>query len=72
MRPVLSQPDQIGALFTFLARQCARHGSRLRLSETLRNQVVEYLTTPGEQATDHEEKQQVCCCPKCTPASYLC
>nr|CAB3267651.1 vacuolar protein sorting-associated protein 8 homolog [Phallusia mammillata] len=51
-------PDQVGTLFTFLARQSARHDSKLRLSETLKNQVVEYLTTPGEQATDQEERQQ--------------
>ncbi|CAK8692883.1 unnamed protein product [Clavelina lepadiformis] len=52
------KPDQVGSLFTFLARQSARQGARLQLNETLKNQVVEFLTTPGDQATDHEERQQ--------------
>ena len=53
------QPEQVGSLFTFLARQSARQESRLQLSPALKNQVVDYLTSADNQAADHEERQQV-------------
>uniref|UniRef100_H2ZCD2 Vacuolar protein sorting-associated protein 8 central domain-containing protein n=1 Tax=Ciona savignyi TaxID=51511 RepID=H2ZCD2_CIOSA len=53
------KPDQVGSLFTFLARLSARQDSNLHLNETLKQQVLEFLTTPSEHATDHEERQQV-------------
>nr|XP_002121576.1 vacuolar protein sorting-associated protein 8 homolog [Ciona intestinalis] len=52
------RPDQIGCLFTFLARLSARQNSQIHLNETLKHQVLEFLTTPSDHATDHEERQQ--------------
>ena len=53
------QPEQVGSLFTFLARQSARQESRLQLTPSLKHQVVDYLTSPEGQTADHEERQQV-------------
>lgn len=50
-------PTQVGALFTFLARQLARPDSRLVVDRLLFDQVLEYLSQPGEE-TRREERQQ--------------
>jgi hypothetical protein len=49
---------QVGALFTFLARQLAG-SSALAVDPELFGQVVDFLTTPDEaSAAQHEERQQ--------------
>lgn len=60
------QPDQIGILFVFLARQVSHRqdDQHLRVNKLLIHQIVEYLTTPAgsqEDGAKHEEKQQVIC-----------
>ncbi|CAB3370067.1 Hypothetical predicted protein [Cloeon dipterum] len=56
--------SQVGALFTFLARQLARPGAALMVEPHLFHQVVDFLTTPLDDATpttptgQHEERQQ--------------
>ncbi|XP_064465584.1 vacuolar protein sorting-associated protein 8 homolog [Ornithodoros turicata] len=50
-------PTQVGALFTFLARQLARPDNTLVVNRLLFEQVVEYLTQSGEDAR-LEERQQ--------------
>lgn len=50
-------PEQIGCLFTFLARQTARYKGSIVVSKELFEQVPDYLTNP-EDTTRHEERQQ--------------
>ncbi|XP_014767622.1 vacuolar protein sorting-associated protein 8 homolog isoform X2 [Octopus bimaculoides] len=50
-------PSQIGTLFTFLARQMARHENTILVNRVLFEQVLEFLSNPDE-ATRHEERQQ--------------
>jgi len=41
-----------------LARQSARQKTPLHLTSLLRQQVIEFLTTPSDNSTIHEERQQ--------------
>jgi len=50
-------PTQIGVLFTFLARQMARHENTIVVNRTLFDQVLEFLASPSDSAR-HEERQQ--------------
>ncbi|GAB1606858.1 vacuolar protein sorting-associated protein 8 homolog isoform X3 [Argonauta hians] len=50
-------PSQIGTLFTFLARQMARHENTILVNRVLFEQVLEFLSNPDE-ASRHEERQQ--------------
>ncbi|XP_077501236.1 LOW QUALITY PROTEIN: vacuolar protein sorting 8 [Amblyomma americanum] len=50
-------PTQVGALFTFLARQLARPDNKLIVDRLLFEQVLEHLTHPGDE-TRREERQQ--------------
>ncbi|CAE1274106.1 VPS8 [Acanthosepion pharaonis] len=50
-------PSQIGTLFTFLARQMARHENTILVNRVLFEQVLEFLSNPDE-ITRHEERQQ--------------
>lgn len=54
------QACQVGALFTFLARQLARPGSALVVEPALFTQVIDFLTTPDASvsAAQHDERQQ--------------
>ena len=49
-------PMQVGILFTFLARQMARHDN-IFVSRVLFDQVLESLANPND-TTRHEERQQ--------------
>jgi hypothetical protein len=51
-------PEQLGALFTFLARQMARADGALRVESRLFDVVLEHLTRPDDDAAHHEERQQ--------------
>lgn len=52
-------PAQVGALFTFVARQLARPDSRLVVERLLLDQVLECLCQPpGEEEARREERQQ--------------
>ena len=48
---------QIGCLFTFLARQGARHPSSIQVPPNMYNKVLEYLTTPDEEFVTEERQQ---------------
>ncbi|CAN7990373.1 unnamed protein product [Ixodes hexagonus] len=50
-------PTEVGALFTFLARQLARPDNTLIVNRLLFEQVLEYLTNPDDE-TRMEERQQ--------------
>ncbi|EDO31039.1 predicted protein, partial [Nematostella vectensis] len=49
-------PKQVGSLFTFLARQLAKHDS-FQVDKILFEQVLEYLANPDDDSR-HEERQQ--------------
>lgn len=42
-----------------MARQSAHQKTPLHLTSLLRQQVIEFLTTPSDNSTIHEERQQV-------------
>lgn len=48
---------QVGVLFTFLARQMAKHNNTIMVNRTLFEQVLESLCASGEESR-HEERQQ--------------
>ncbi|KAG8190625.1 hypothetical protein JTE90_017889 [Oedothorax gibbosus] len=50
-------PTEIGALFTFLARQIAKQENSIMVNRLLFEQVLEHLTNPGDE-TRMEERQQ--------------
>ncbi|KAL9958184.1 hypothetical protein ACROYT_G035162, partial [Oculina patagonica] len=50
-------PSQVGSLFTFLARQMAKHENRIQVNKVLFEQVLEYLANPDDDSR-HEERQQ--------------
>ncbi|GFT81859.1 vacuolar protein sorting-associated protein 8 homolog [Nephila pilipes] len=50
-------PTEIGALFTFLARQMAKQENSIMVNRLLFEQVLEHLTNPGDE-TRIEERQQ--------------
>lgn len=50
-------PTEIGALFTFLARQMAKQENSIMVNRLLFEQVLEHLTNPGDD-TRIEERQQ--------------
>ncbi|XP_013089193.2 vacuolar protein sorting-associated protein 8 homolog [Biomphalaria glabrata] len=50
-------PTQIGILFTFLARQMARHENTIHVNKVLFEQVLEFLANPEDESR-HEERQQ--------------
>jgi hypothetical protein len=49
--------EQMGCLFTFLARQMARYEGQLVVSKDMFEHVLRYLT--DSSAGNHEERQQV-------------
>ncbi|XP_065176622.1 vacuolar protein sorting-associated protein 8 homolog [Sycon ciliatum] len=49
-------PSQLGSLFTFLARQMAKHND-IKVQRQLFEQVLEFLCNP-DSSTRHEERQQ--------------
>eukprot|EP00040_Diaphanoeca_grandis_P035956 m.227446 g.227446 ORF g.227446 m.227446 type:complete len:1426 (-) comp33521_c0_seq2:201-4478(-) len=49
-------PEQVGQLFTFLARQMARY-KQIHVEQRMFDQVLDYLSNP-EDTTQHEERQQ--------------
>ncbi|XP_071103447.1 vacuolar protein sorting-associated protein 8 homolog [Haliotis cracherodii] len=50
-------PTQVGVLFTFLARQMARHENTIIVNRVLFEQVLEFLSNPEDESR-HEERQQ--------------
>ncbi|XP_066928995.1 vacuolar protein sorting-associated protein 8 homolog [Clytia hemisphaerica] len=50
-------PSLVGALFTFIARQMAKHEGSIHVNKLLFEQVLEYLTNPDEEKR-HEEREQ--------------
>lgn len=50
--------EQLGCLFTFIARQMARYESQLLVKKDMFEHVLRYLTDPST-ATNHDERQQV-------------
>ncbi|XP_053385366.1 vacuolar protein sorting-associated protein 8 homolog [Mercenaria mercenaria] len=50
-------PTQVGILFTFLARQMARHENTITVNKILFEQVLEFLCNPDDDSR-HEERQQ--------------
>ncbi|KAK3739480.1 hypothetical protein QZH41_007841, partial [Actinostola sp. cb2023] len=50
-------PTQVGSLFTFLARQMAKHENTIHVNKVLFEQVLEYLANPDDDSR-HEERQQ--------------
>ncbi|XP_041374342.1 vacuolar protein sorting-associated protein 8 homolog isoform X2 [Gigantopelta aegis] len=50
-------PTQVGILFTFLARQMARHENTIIVNRVLFGQVLEFLSNPEDESR-HEERQQ--------------
>eukprot|EP00041_Stephanoeca_diplocostata_P020693 m.467924 g.467924 ORF g.467924 m.467924 type:complete len:1504 (-) comp21642_c1_seq29:5786-10297(-) len=53
----LYSPEQVGQLFTFLARQIARKKQHIRVDSRMYDQVLEYLSNPDDTSL-HEERQQ--------------
>ncbi|KAL8564240.1 hypothetical protein ACOMHN_050851 [Nucella lapillus] len=53
----VSLPTQVGVLFTFLARQMARHENTIVVNRVLFEQVLEFLSNPGDESR-REERQQ--------------
>lgn len=53
---LLFKASEVGALFTFLARQLGRPSSGLQVEKELFHKVFEYLTEPG--GAHREERQQ--------------
>jgi len=52
-------PSQVGSLFTFLARQGAKHRASIQVDEHIYDQVLDYITH-AEEDVINEERQQVC------------
>ena len=52
------QPSQVGSLFTFLARQGAKHRTSIHVDENIYDQVLNYITHTEEDIVN-EERQQV-------------
>nr|XP_006819234.1 PREDICTED: vacuolar protein sorting-associated protein 8 homolog [Saccoglossus kowalevskii] len=50
-------PTQVGCLFTFLARQMAKHENSILVNRLLFEQVLEFLSNPDDEGR-HEERQQ--------------
>ncbi|XP_030829831.1 vacuolar protein sorting-associated protein 8 homolog [Strongylocentrotus purpuratus] len=50
-------PAQVGCLFTFLARQMAKHENTIYVNRMLFEQVLEFLSNPSGE-TRHEEREQ--------------
>eukprot|EP00042_Codosiga_hollandica_P055670 m.785312 g.785312 ORF g.785312 m.785312 type:complete len:1490 (-) comp59163_c0_seq2:1347-5816(-) len=50
-------PEQVGCLFTFIARQMARFEGQISVDKRMFEQVLDYLTNPGDN-TNHDERQQ--------------
>ncbi|XP_072048156.1 LOW QUALITY PROTEIN: vacuolar protein sorting-associated protein 8 homolog [Amphiura filiformis] len=50
-------PAEIGCLFTFLARQMAKHESSILVNRLLFEQVLEFLADPSNE-TRHSEREQ--------------
>ncbi|XP_077997967.1 vacuolar protein sorting-associated protein 8 homolog isoform X1 [Glandiceps talaboti] len=50
-------PTEIGCLFTFLARQMAKHENSIQVNRLLFEQVLEFLSNPDDESR-HEERQQ--------------
>ena len=50
-------PSQVGCLFTFIARQMAKHEGSIHVNKLLFEQVLEYLANPDERSR-HEEREQ--------------
>ncbi|XP_072180793.1 vacuolar protein sorting-associated protein 8 homolog [Diadema setosum] len=50
-------PAQVGCLFTFLARQMAKHENTIFVNRMLFEQVLEFLSNPTGEAR-HEEREQ--------------
>ena len=72
VRPFSAQ--QAGQLFTFLARQMARH-ARIRVDRRMFEQVLGYLTST-EDTSQHEERQQAsvplwACCTCLPPSPFI-
>lgn len=57
--PLLPQPSQVGSLFTFLARQGAKHRTSIHVDENIYDHVLNYITHTEEDIVN-EERQQVC------------
>jgi hypothetical protein len=52
--------EQVGMLFTFLARQMARYEGDIVVDRRLFDTVLDHLANPDEKS-HHEERQQVAC-----------
>lgn len=50
-------PEQVGQLFTFLARQIARHKQKIHVETKMFDTVLVFLSNP-EDTSQHEERQQ--------------
>lgn len=50
-------PKQRGMLYTFLARQMARHSHSIQLNRMLFEKVLEFLCKPGDDS-QREERQE--------------
>jgi len=50
-------PAQVGCLFTFIARQMAKHEGTIHVNKLLFEQVLEFLSNPDENSR-HEEREQ--------------
>lgn len=50
-------PSEVGCLFTFIARQMAKHEGSIHVNKLLFEQVLEYLANPDEERR-HEEREQ--------------
>ena len=53
----LFSPEQVGQLFTFLARQIARHKQKIHVDTKMFDTALGYLSNPDD-TTQHEERQQ--------------
>ncbi|KAL3853951.1 hypothetical protein ACJMK2_013245 [Sinanodonta woodiana] len=50
-------PTQVGILFTFLARQMARHENTIHVNRVLFEQVLEFLCNPDDESRNEERQQ---------------
>lgn len=50
-------PSQVGSLFTFLARQGAKHRASIRVDEHVYDQVLDYITDAEEDIVNEERQQ---------------
>jgi hypothetical protein len=50
-------PSQVGSLFTFLARQGAKHRASIHVDETIYDQVLNYITHTEEDIVNEERQQ---------------